>query len=98
MVHPLYHHACRLVGRPVYAHHFNGRVYHGWLHTVHANGVYLTPMGTRPVSAADPETHIIQLNEAPNNNSPEHVYAPGWYFAFGALAGLTAAAVAPYFW
>ncbi|MDQ0191034.1 hypothetical protein JI721_14745 [Alicyclobacillus cycloheptanicus] len=97
MHHPLYPHARRLVGHPVYAYHVSGRVYHGWLHAVTPTGVYMTPIGARTVHATDNDAAISHA-VASSEGAPLLVYSPGWFFAFGALAGLTAASVAPYYW
>lgn len=99
MYHPLYFHARRLVGRPVYARHMNGRVYHGWLNSVTPQGVYVSPVGAGQVAAKTDSADVDFAAQANTDQlEVDCVYGPGWYLAFGALAGLTAASVAPYFW
>ncbi|QQE79876.1 hypothetical protein [Alicyclobacillus sp. SO9] len=98
MAHPLYHHAVRLTGRPVYVHHLDGRVSQGILHSVTYDGVYL--LNCRPAYLASFEEHDTQLDvsDASNRAEPELIYAPGAFFAFGALAGFTAGALAGRYW
>ena len=91
MYHPLYYQAKRYVGRPVYAYHMNGSVYHGTLHMVARSGVYI--MNCRPVSYLA----SMEQGDASSDVSPELVYSPGAYFAFGALTGLTLGALV-WFW
>lgn len=87
-MHPLYHHARQYVGRPVYVHHMNGRVYHGTLLNAAPHGIYVMehPPGTT-LSRAEQDSVDAEL-----------VYAPGRYFAFGALTGLTLGAMAGGLW
>lgn len=100
MIHPLYHHASRLVGMPVYVHHMNGSRYHGTLTSVSPQGVYviLHPPGARlqaSNSTALDATYAISNRDM----HAAEVYFPGAYFAFGALTGLTAAALfSPFMW
>lgn len=102
MTRGLYHHATRLVGQPVYVHHVNGAVHHGTLTSVTTQGIYLMPHrpGVRLVVASEPVAveHALQTNQnAPTDITP--VYGPAAFFGFGALAGLTAAAVfSPWWW
>lgn len=101
MCHPLYHHALRLAGQPVYAHHVNGRVYHGTITSVTRSGIFLVPhpVGARMAGGVRAESAELLHAIGGGDAKPELVYSPGAYFAFGALTGLTvAAAFAPFFW
>jgi hypothetical protein len=101
MDHPLYHHAVRLAGQPVYAHHVNGRVYHGTITSVTRSGIFLMqhPAGTRVVSGGRDQAPELSHALGGVVVEPAPVYSPAAYFAFGALTGLTAAAVfSPFFW
>ncbi|MCL6443909.1 MAG: hypothetical protein K6T83_10715 [Alicyclobacillus sp.] len=104
MAHPLYGHALRLVGKPVYAHHIRGRSYHGILQSVAPHGIYMTlhGPGMRLMSGdAVNMEHAIDAQLAMTGQSAdaELVYSPGAYFAFGALTGLTLGALAsPWWW
>ncbi len=96
MYHPLYYQAKRCIGRPIYLHHANGRVYHGIVHAVTPNGVYV--LYSRPVygmaSASSEDT-----DQPYADAHVELVYFPGAYFAFGALTGLTLGTLAgAYLW
>ena len=102
MGHPLYYHAVRFVGKPVYAAHRNGNIYHGVLSTVTQSGVYL--LNCRPVThfANFHTENTLPISTLPNANqqisvTPELIFAPGLYFTFGALTGLTLGALA-YYW
>ncbi|WDL96851.1 hypothetical protein [Alicyclobacillus sp. ALC3] len=101
-MHPLYHHARRLVGRPVYIHHVTGQVYMGTLHSVTHNGIYVMPnVRGAGLGMASLQTQGALSVDASSEKQAniELVYSPGWYFGWGALAGLSAAAIAaPFFW
>lgn len=99
MCHPLYPHACRMIGRPVYVYHTSGRVYHGTLLSVAQHGIYVMPHGptarlTRSVGFAESGNDVGICETDCGDVQAELVYAPGRYFAFGALTGLTLGALA----
>lgn len=101
MAHPLYVHAVRLVGRPVYAHHINGTVYHGLLQSATSNGIYVWSYHVGYARLTDPDTAAKFVNADVDSNTltPALAYSPGIYFGFGALAGLTLGALAsPFLW
>jgi hypothetical protein len=101
-MHPLYPVALRLVGKPVYAHHVTGRVYHGLLHSVTYTGIYMMPYGSRArlVSAAGDDLRTSWAAGVKAEGDADLVFAPLAFFGFGALAGLGLglAAGAPYYW
>ncbi|GMA66291.1 LSm family protein (plasmid) [Alicyclobacillus fastidiosus] len=100
MTHPLYPIACRLVGRPVVAHHVNGRKYTGVLHSVSMSGIYLHPY-TTVVSFNDNDENSVELSiqKDVQDGQVSLVYSPAGYFGFGALTGLTLGALAGgYYW
>lgn len=102
MAHPLYHQAFGMVGRYVYVHHLNGQTYPGILQSVTQSGIYLMPYRPRTVLTHADETYFgltFAVNKQDVNADFQPVYAPGAYFAFGALAGLSLGALAsPYVW
>lgn len=102
MDHPLYHHAVRLVGQPVFAHHANGRVYHGTITSVTRSGIFLVqhPVGTRMASGGRDDVPMLSHAIGGAVAQPDPVFLPAWFFAFGALTGLTLAAASfwPYVW
>lgn len=93
MSHPLYPVACRLVGRPIVAYHVRGSVHHGILQQVAPHGIYMLPYGAGYASG---DKNDLTLNHAMDstNRNYDLVYAPGAFFAFGALTGLTLGALA----
>lgn len=99
MAHPLYGHALRLVGKPVYVHHVSGRTYHGLLHSTTPKGVYLLPFQSqgRLMSGLSSDNILEHIGnvEFEKTAKMDLVYSPALYFGFGALTGLTAAAL---FW
>ena len=100
MYHPMYHYASRLVGKQVYVHHMNGTMYHGTLTAVQPSGVYvfLHPPGSRFATANSTDLDLQRAIGSADVDA-EMVYWPGAYFAFGALTGLTAAALfSPFVW
>lgn len=99
-MHPLYHHARRLIGRPVYVYHVNGRVYAGHLHSVTHDGIYVLPVqGSVGMATADFSDDGMEYALAAKPPKWQLVYSPGWYFGWGALAGLSVAALAaPFMW
>ena len=100
MYHPLYPIARGMVGRPVYAHHMNGTTFYGVLQSVAPHGVYL--LNARRVALAGATMPAANgeyaLAEQVSDNDVDLVYAPGAYFAFGALTGLTLGALASPWW
>ena len=86
MYHPLYYHARRYAGQPVFVYHQNGVVYHGIVSMVTPTGVYL--LNCHPIQ------RLIGYQANESEAGLELVYAPGAYFAFGALTGLTIGALA----
>lgn len=102
MAHPLYHQATRLVGQPVYVHHLNGAVHHGTLMSVAPHGIYVMPhpVGTRLASADNvlPNASHAMQSQGQTSNDIDLVYGPAAFFGFGALTGLTAAAMFSPFW
>jgi len=96
MYHPLYHHARRLVGQPVYAHHRNGRVIYGTLLSTTPQGIYLAHQqnyGMMCAPLVDAQADFLYAINQEKVIDASLVYSPGGYFAFGALTGLTAAAL-----
>jgi hypothetical protein len=98
VAHPLYRRAIRLVGTPVYAHHLDGRVFHGILHSVTSNGVYILNCRTAYLASSQETDARFDVLETETRSEPALVYAPGAFFAFGALAGFTAGVVAGRYW
>ncbi|GMA51479.1 hypothetical protein GCM10025857_28360 [Alicyclobacillus contaminans] len=102
MYHPLYPVACRMIGRPVIAHHISGRRYHGVLQSVTRQGIYLMPTtGSRLASASEAVSATLADNTAEESVNAAPVFAPAAFFGFGALTGLTLGALAfgpGYYW
>lgn len=100
MCHPLYPRACRMIGRPVYVHHVSGRVYHGTLLSTTQNGIYLMPHPPAGRLATAEGGVGLEIGSRCDTTDvrAELVYAPGRYFAFGALTGLTIGALAGGWW
>lgn len=99
MAHPLYPVARRLVGRPIVAHHINGRAYPGILHSVQSHGIYM--YHTSLASFDEGDKDVMALGDLESSENTEEIYAPFGYFAFGALTGLTLGALARpygYYW
>ncbi len=100
-MHPLYHHAHKLVGQHVYVHAY-GRVHHGLLHQVTPEGLYLQRMdGAHTASVpGTPQADnrilvdLLPLAIAPDENTePEQVWFPLLF-----LPWLAIAAVGPWWW
>ncbi len=100
MYHPLYPVARRLVGRPVNAHHVNGRIYCGYLHSVTTSGIYMIPYSTTGMNMTGSNLGINHaIRTCDSSERDELVYSPLAYFGFGALTGLTLGALAsPFYW
>ena len=104
MYHPLYYRAVRLVGRPVCAHHICGRMHHGTLLHVTHGGIFLLPYpaGARLAGADGEQARPVRACAGQTDAGAQLAYAPAppaVYFAFGALTGLTIAALAaPFVW
>ena len=101
MHHPLYYHAMRYVGRPIYVYHQNGYVYHGTLSMVSRSGIYVLncrPIGHPVNYQSDSSKSVTDLLDVTHNEEAKGslIYVPGAYFAFGALTGLTLGALAGY--
>lgn len=103
MLHPLYYRACRLVGQPIYAQHMNGQLYQGTLMSTTPHGIYMMPHGRgarlmSTTNANSASSHTVSVAQNPTQDL-QLAYSPGAYFAFGALTGLTAAALfSPWWW
>ncbi len=103
MYHPFYYQSRGWVGRTVTVHHLNGTIYQGTLMNVAPHGIYL--LQHRRVQ---PGYVSYEGNSDTNSAFRESVdavgadirlvYAPGSYFAFGALAGLSLGALAGGLW
>ncbi|WP_156807403.1 LSm family protein [Effusibacillus pohliae] len=96
-------HAMTLVGRPVIAHHVNGTVYRGILHSVTDDGIYIRPLsGTRYVSGKTKDRRFCYAdNRKQETLHPEPVFWWWWFIpwaALVALAAITAAAAATWPW
>ncbi|MCY0869578.1 MAG: hypothetical protein OWT27_03190 [Firmicutes bacterium] len=100
-MHPLYHHARRLVGQHVYVHAY-GRVHHGVLHQVTPEGLYLQRVdGARTVSApweagslAQVQAELAPLAAATGDDAQ----AEQVWFPFFFLPWLAVAALGPWWW
>lgn len=101
-MHPLYHQARRLVGRPIYVHHVSGQLYAGTLHSVTNHGIYVMPHAqgrSLGMVVSQVPRPALEYTDGATPNETTLVYSPGWYFGWGALAGLSAAAIAaPFLW
>lgn len=101
-MHPLYGHATRLVGQPIYVYHVQGAVYHGVLQSVIPTGIWvnLCEPNTSPAGGpAAPVAAIHAAHGAAVDGQVTPVFFPAAFFAFGALFGLAAASLAyPYYW
>ena len=102
-MHPLYDHATRLVGKPVYVYHATGQVYHGTLQSVVPTGIWVHLSGQPATPANSVQTpfsasHALLVEKTADNDLAP-VFWPAAFFAFGALTGLAVAALAyPYYW
>ena len=101
-MHPLYGHAARLVGQPVYIYHAQGRVYHGVLQSVIPTGIWINLCDPNPTPAGGPVASVAPAHatlDATLDSKVAPVFFPAAFFAFGALFGLAAASLAyPYYW
>jgi hypothetical protein len=96
MCHPLYHHAVRMVGRPVYAYHVSGRTHYGTLQSVAQHGVYIMPQSPRVRMVNMEQEGVSDFQDANVDVDAQLVFAPAAFFAFGALTGLALAS--PYYY
>ncbi len=101
-MHPLYDHAARLVGQPIYVYHAQGQVYHGVLHSVIATGIWVNLCEPNTLPVGGPATPVAATHatlDASVDSQVAPVFFPAAFFAFGALFGLAAASLAyPYYW
>lgn len=96
-MHPMYHQACGLIGQQVTVHAY-GRIHHGIMHHVTADGVYLQPNGGAMMSFPSDErketdTVLIPITVTDTAVQPEPVF---WPFLF--LPFLAIAALGPWWW
>ena len=93
-MHPMYHHAVRLVGQPVYV-HANGQIHHGVLHQVTDDGVYLRQVnGAGQVSGQKVSNDIQQVPLSTGDKvDAENVFWPLFF-----LPWLAIAALGPWWW
>src|ERR1700730_13609033 len=83
-------HALGLVGRPVIAHHRDGSMYHGILHSVTGDGIYMQRMGGRTISGNPAESTFENADMQESTDlDAEEVFFPFFFFPFFALAALS---------
>ncbi|MCY0902084.1 MAG: hypothetical protein OWU32_07855 [Firmicutes bacterium] len=90
-MHPLYHHARRLVGQPVYVHAY-GRVHHGILHHVTNDGVYLRQSGGTRMATAEPADRDVETLPLCSQDevSADTVFWPFFFLPWLAIGALGA--------
>ena len=93
-------HAESLIGKPVVLYHVEGVVYHGVLHSVTHEGVYVSQCGVlNPMSADSDSKDVDHAIAGTDDLNASQVFAPFFFFPFGVLTGLAAANLArpPYY-
>lgn len=90
----MYHNARRLVGQHVVVRHQNGVIYHGTLHSVNQQGLYLmNARGANQQISAQGKTIEVQhaIGNSEDNEQMSEAFFPFLFLPFIALAGLAAA-------
>ncbi|KPV44567.1 hypothetical protein [Alicyclobacillus ferrooxydans] len=93
-------HAESLIGKSVVAYHVEGIMYHGVLHSVTHEGIYIVNCGVlNPISANSDSPDVDHALGDTNQPDAVEVFAPFFFFPFGVLTGLAAANLArpPYY-
>ncbi|BCJ86572.1 hypothetical protein [Effusibacillus dendaii] len=95
-------HCMRYVGQRVIAHHVDGRLYHGILHSVTHDGIYIRPLPGTGARRATFENTDAAIEYADNSESTSVDAAPVWgalfFIPFAFLTGLVAGAAAWSWW
>lgn len=88
----------QFIGRKVVAYHVSGHVYHGRLHSVSNDGIYL--MRAALINPASASTNELSANHAISKLDEEvdisEAFFPFLFLPLAALAGLAAARPYPY--
>lgn len=101
MSHMMRKHAESLIGQSVFVYHVEGVVYHGVLHSVTKEGIYLANCTVMNQISANSKSTDIHLAVA-DSKQPDvtHVFFPFFFVPFAFLTGVAAANAArpPYYY